>query len=49
MATGGTEVQSVAIVGANIAGASTAEALRRLGYDGHITRNIWRASPMKSD
>lgn len=37
MATGGTEVQSVAIVGANIAGASTAEALRRLGYDGHIT------------
>ena len=37
MAADGAEVQSVAIVGANIAGASTAEALRRLDYDGRIT------------
>jgi 3-phenylpropionate/trans-cinnamate dioxygenase ferredoxin reductase subunit len=30
-------IQTIAIVGANIAGASTAEALRRAGYDGRLT------------
>ncbi len=37
MASGGERITSVGIVGANIAGVSTAEMLRRLGYDGHIT------------
>jgi 3-phenylpropionate/trans-cinnamate dioxygenase ferredoxin reductase subunit len=37
MASGGSLIQSIGIIGANIAGASTAEALRRLGYDGRIT------------
>lgn len=36
MARAGSPVQAVAIVGANIAGASTAEALRRAGYDGRV-------------
>jgi 3-phenylpropionate/trans-cinnamate dioxygenase ferredoxin reductase subunit len=36
MAGGGALISSVGIVGANIAGASTAETLRRLGYDGSI-------------
>ena len=30
-------IETIAIVGANIAGASTAEALRRAGYDGRLT------------
>ena len=30
-------IQTIAIVGANIAGTSTAEALRRAGYDGRVT------------
>ena len=30
-------IETIAIVGANIAGASTAEALRRAGYDGQLT------------
>ena len=30
-------IQAIAIVGANIAGASAAEALRRAGYDGRLT------------
>ena len=34
---GGAPIASVGIVGANIAGASTAETLRRLGYEGRIT------------
>lgn len=37
MAGGDARISSVGIVGANIAGASTAEMLRRLGYDGRIT------------
>lgn len=36
MASGDSLVRSVGIVGANIAGLSTAETLRRLGYDGRI-------------
>jgi 3-phenylpropionate/trans-cinnamate dioxygenase ferredoxin reductase component len=36
MAGGDSLIQSVGIVGANIAGVSAAEALRRLGYDGRI-------------
>jgi 3-phenylpropionate/trans-cinnamate dioxygenase ferredoxin reductase subunit len=36
MAVGDAPIHSVAIVGANIAGASTAETLRRLGYDGRV-------------
>lgn len=36
MAGGDSQIQSVGIVGANIAGLSTAESLRRLGYDGRI-------------
>jgi 3-phenylpropionate/trans-cinnamate dioxygenase ferredoxin reductase component len=36
MTTGDTPMHSVAIVGANIAGASTAETLRRLGYDERV-------------
>jgi 3-phenylpropionate/trans-cinnamate dioxygenase ferredoxin reductase component len=36
MAGGGPPISSVGIVGANIAGVSTAEMLRRLGYDGRI-------------
>lgn len=36
MTTGDVPTHSVAIVGANIAGASTAETLRRLGYDGRV-------------
>lgn len=36
MADVGSRIQSVGIVGANIAGASTAETLRRLGYDGRV-------------
>jgi 3-phenylpropionate/trans-cinnamate dioxygenase ferredoxin reductase subunit len=37
MAGGGARISSVGIVGANIAGASAAETLRRLAYDGRIT------------
>lgn len=36
MSSGGSLIQSVGIVGANIAGASTAETLRRLGYGGRV-------------